>query len=174
VTNYFPGVRREISEAKAFVAFRLRQGEAMTRQTILMVVLAFALFLPVLAQNEDPAKNQERIRQGTVLSQDEKQEKEQKGAKNEALIKRLAELGIAVNNQPVLQAEIFTIAPEASRIVVKLQDGKTMVLALTEKVSVKNGKKNFKIKDLKRLDKVILILESKTMAVSEIHLDKKS
>ena len=119
------------------------------RALILTVVIAaFFSFLP--AQEAPPDKNKEE------------------------LLKKLSDMGITVKNQPVMLAEIFTVAPDDYKMVVRLPNPtRTMVLATGEKTTVKHGRKNMKIKDLKRGDKVILILDPKTTSVAEIYLDKK-
>ncbi|HEY2933481.1 MAG TPA: hypothetical protein VGK99_17210 [Acidobacteriota bacterium] len=92
----------------------------------------------------------------------------------EELVKKLTEMGITVKNQPVMLAEVFTVAPEDSKMVVRLGNPtRTMVLGIGEKATVKQGKKTIKLKDLKRGDKVILLLDAKTTMVAEIYLDKK-
>ena len=118
-----------------------------------VVAIGLALFLlPVIAQDEKDAKEKER----------------------EVLVKRLNELGIKVNKQPVMQAEVVTVALDTGRMVVKpVTADKNMVLAINEKPMVKNKKKNMEIKELKRGDKVILLLDPKTMAINEIYLDKR-
>ncbi|HEY3129198.1 MAG TPA: hypothetical protein VGL91_07055 [Acidobacteriota bacterium] len=118
-----------------------------------VVAMGLALFLlPVIAQDEKDAKEKER----------------------EVLVKRLNELGIKVNKQPVMQAEVVTVALDTGRMVVKpVTAEKNMVLAINEKPVVKNKKKNMEIKELKRGDKVILLLDPKTMAINEIYLDRK-
>src|SRR2546425_12444163 len=118
-----------------------------------VVAIGLALFLlPVIAQDEKDAKEKER----------------------EVLVKRLNELGIKVNKQPVMQAEVVTVALDTGRMVVKpVTAEKNMVLAINEKPLVKNKKKNMEIKELKRGDKVILLLDPKTMAINEIYLDKR-
>ena len=118
-----------------------------------VVAMGLALFLlPVIAHDDKDAKEKER----------------------EVLLKRLNELGIKVNKQPVMQAEVVTVALDTGRMVVKpVTAEKNMVLAINEKPVVKNKKKNMEIKELKRGDKVILLLDPKTMAISEIYLDKR-
>ncbi len=107
-----------------------------------------------------------------AIAQDEKDVKEKE---KEALLKRLNELGIKVNKQPVMQAEVITVATDSGKMVVKpASTEKNMVLALNENPVIKNSKKKkLELKELKRGDRVILLLDPKTMAISEIYLDKK-
>lgn len=70
----------------------------------------------------------------------------------------------------VLKATLMTIVSSSKKMVVTTdKTDKTLVLALVDKFAVKNGKKDIEAKDLKRGDRLVLILQSDGLKVKEIH-----